>query len=351
MTDSQCIQHLSKFSMRKAQIYFIIIVCCLFVVPQKSLSNPLIKAVGKGDFVKVKSLLAEGMPVDSTDFTKSTALMEASSKGDINIGKYLLEQGANVNAQDFALFTPLYYAAYENNVAMVRLLLENGAKVDSRSDKGATALINYPHYDTMKILLEYGADINAYDDAKMTPLISTALYGDSKTMKLLLANGANVNALSNEFGSALMALAIRAHADEKAKILIEAGADFNLKTPEGYTALMKAAISSNAKLIKFLLDQGANANSVLDVEQKIYMRVSGKTEEFILPVGSTALMIAVCAADIASIKEFLHYKSTDINIANALGETALSYAIKHHRKEIVALLKNAGAKGKAKPQT
>ncbi|TPP59183.1 Ankyrin-2 [Fasciola gigantica] len=70
----------------------------------------------------------------------NTALHIASLAGHIDIVKLLMEYGANVNAQSQNGFTPLYMAAQENHVEVVNHLLNNGANPALSTEDGFTPL-------------------------------------------------------------------------------------------------------------------------------------------------------------------------------------------------------------------
>ena len=59
--------------------------------------------------------------------------------GDYDTVKLLIEEGADVNQKSTGL-TPLMFAARHNKVEIVKLLIENGANLKAKSDKGYTAL-------------------------------------------------------------------------------------------------------------------------------------------------------------------------------------------------------------------
>ena len=55
--------------------------------------------------------------------------------------KILAEKGADVNALDYNKWTPLHYAAWcNNNAETVKILVEKGADVNALTDNKWTAL-------------------------------------------------------------------------------------------------------------------------------------------------------------------------------------------------------------------
>ena len=91
---------------------------------------------------------------------------------------------------------PLYIAARNGRVDTVRALLERGADVSRAKVTGATPLIGAvaeDHTDVVKILLENGADVNLVNIDGATPVYIASYRGHTAALKLLLENGGNVN--------------------------------------------------------------------------------------------------------------------------------------------------------------
>ena len=59
------------------------------------------------------------------------------------------------------------------------------------------AVIN-THYETMKVLLEYGADVNAKSNKGGTALMGAASAGDLRMVQALLDKGADLHARLSE---------------------------------------------------------------------------------------------------------------------------------------------------------
>ena len=114
------------------------------------------------------------------------------------------------------------------------------------------------------------------------------------------------------------------HGQERmAKLLLEHGADPNIKTSADGTPLHISARKGHTAVVGLLLAHGADPN--------IRTRF-----------GWTPLMRAVDRDDLASIKRLLDH-GADVNLKNYDGKSALAYARLHRREVVASLLKSHGA--------
>ena len=108
------------------------------------------------------------------------------------IARVLIRRGANVGAVSMNPMevTPLHSAAAANDIETVRLLLEDGAPVNARQHGGWTALhaaADHGNEDMVALLLEYSADTVAQnDDGKNAAQIAQA-KGHDHLLTLLAA--------------------------------------------------------------------------------------------------------------------------------------------------------------------
>lgn len=112
------------------------------------------------------------------------------------------------------------------------------------------------HLDTVRRLLDQGADINAKGNTGATALMMACWWGHVDIVKLLLDRGANVNAKGLDGYTALMEAA-RYGRFEIAELLLERGAHVNAKTAMGKTARSFAKDKGHTRLEELLLDYGA----------------------------------------------------------------------------------------------
>lgn len=130
-------------------------------------------------------------------------------------------------------------------------------------------------YDSVKTLLELGANPNQHDKFKgKTPVIVAAGNADSKYLKLLLAYKGDPNSIENVFSgpkkrinsgrnsaltkAVLPSVMVKKNL-ENVKLLVEAGADINY-TKKGIiqTALAEALIQDQMDVALYLMEKGAD---------------------------------------------------------------------------------------------
>ena len=90
----------------------------------------------------------------------------------------------------------LVEAVRNQNQQQVRTLLNQNADVNARASDGSTALLWAAHWsdlETADRLIRAGADANAANDFRMTPLSEACTNGSAALVDLLLKAGANPN--------------------------------------------------------------------------------------------------------------------------------------------------------------
>ena len=96
-------------------------------------------------------------------------------------------------------WTPLHLACFFNQPAIAEALILGGADVQARS---RNAMQNAPLHaaaagrsrESVRILLEHGADVNAKQEAGWTALHAASQNGDVEMVGLVIAGGAHVHA-------------------------------------------------------------------------------------------------------------------------------------------------------------
>ena len=108
------------------------------------------------------------------------------------------EDTARVNFEPAVM---LLEAAARNDIDEVRRLLSLHVTPDSTNEDGLTALHQCCIDDSeemMKVLVEFGADVNAADSEQWTPLHAAATCGHLHLVKFLIDNNANLLAVNGD---------------------------------------------------------------------------------------------------------------------------------------------------------
>jgi len=233
--------------------------------------------------------------------------------------------------------TPLLFAARDGNIETVKALLEGGADVNQRSSFGWTALLvatQNRFYQLGVFLLEKGADPNLSNEGGWNPLylatdnrnIESGDYPTRKPdmdhldyIKRLLAAGANPN--------------LRMHSSTETRTVFTNQWLYE----EGATPFLRAAQSGDVVLMKLLLQNGADAS--LSTDHKV-----------------TPLMVASGIGWVEGVTYEWSPQSTyeavkllldlgaDVNAQDTLdGRTALMGAAHKGRNDVIELLVQRGA--------
>ena len=205
----------------------------------------------------------------------------AIHKNAVKIVELLIENGANLSiniyAKEYKIETQLvHYAIQKNSKAILKLLLKNGASVNGLDQLGNPPLSDAAYYgntEAAKLLLEQHAKVNFQNAwTKWTALHYAASQGKSKTAKLLIDHGANVSEkaiyqdddlmTTQPYLTPLVAATIWGFAGRTAtvRVLLENGADPNIKGKYEQTAIHHAAIEDSYGTVELLLKHGANPN-------------------------------------------------------------------------------------------
>ncbi len=216
---------------------------------------------GNGETVKV--LLAAGAKLPDKNKPKFNALMSYLEAGFYSFGgpqpeaekakigiyedglRKLIEAGADAKARDSdSGRTTLMLAALGKTIGTIKILLDNGVSVNAEDKYGNTALMNTVmnrRLEIVELLLKSGADPNQltyYSPGKCQTALMRAGSADGiNIIQVLIANKADVN-LACQDGETALLFAVRNNQVKVVKTLIEAGA--NVKGEQGATALTYA---------------------------------------------------------------------------------------------------------------
>src|SRR5215472_14238454 len=157
------------------------------------------------------------------------AMFRAIRKGDIGYVQAHAAK-AEIEVRDGHGATPLMHAAAFGNFETLKALIDAGADVNARNQMDATALLwAAGDPEKSRLLIERGADVKAQSRQGRTPLMMSAMRpGNSAIVEMILSKGADIQA-RDRFGATALSLAARAGDLDTVKLLLAKGADPNLR--------------------------------------------------------------------------------------------------------------------------
>ncbi|ETS77218.1 hypothetical protein PFICI_11092 [Pestalotiopsis fici W106-1] len=207
------------------------------VTQRDQYQRELTAACARANEERVRRLLTEHEPWTSEKDKAALrkALQKASARHQIGIIRLLLHYGAEVDAGAPDEFPPLYRAAQAGQRAVVEELLKHKPELEAREMR-----------------------------TWQTPLFVASTKGFHTIAALLLAKGARVDAQDRDGRTPLLAIAINPNfkSIETASLLADHGANLEAKDRIGRTPLLWAATNRNYELAQTLLEKGANASAV-----------------------------------------------------------------------------------------
>src|SRR5262249_13760791 len=190
-----------------------------------------------------------------------TRFFQAIRDGDIAFLKESINRN-NIETRDRRSATLLMHAAAFGNLETLRLLIDRGANVNAKNDFDATALL-WAARDPEKarLLVEHGADVNARSKQGRTPLMLASLrHGGSQTVALLLAKGSEVNVKDGK-GDTALGLAASIGEVESMRMLLARGADPDVRNARGESPLIYATKCKSGGAVKLLLQKRVEVNA------------------------------------------------------------------------------------------
>jgi uncharacterized protein len=277
-----------------------------------------------------KALVFEGVDDGNLNSTYPdgglTALHHASRENAINAINMLLSLGADPNILDPEGLSAVRIAAANYNLDLVKILIDNGAdinegllvdvldiKLKPRLRAGTSYNNKYTVVEMLDILFEMGVDVDSNPEFPLPKFGTginggfggtsgqTALYlsvaGNHEDMiDLFLSKGADVNTLNNGNTALIASLKIIGGRrggggnDEDsgpfdftlANRLLEHGADVNVATASGGTALHMAAALGKDEIVEFLIEQGIDL-AVQDSSNRTALDIASGVKAVAIP--------------------------------------------------------------------
>lgn len=304
----------------------------------ETLRQALVKVATKGSLKILRLLLDSGAEINPKKENEVSALFKAAEAGHLSVAAELLNRGADPNWQAKTGQSALFRAADGGHLAVVNVLLERKADPNLRAKNGQTALFLAclrGHNVVVKALLDRGADPDGAkshdgrsgDKDGRTPLLFLASEKSRKwsmeTVKVLLGRGANQDARDSTRRTPLHWAATNGHL-ELARALLsgEAGpttrADVNAAQNRGKTALHLASEHDRVDFVDLLLSHGADVDARSDGRWTPLINAAEK--------GHTSVVARLLAA------------GANVNAELSNHMTALHWASFNGKEDVVRLL-------------
>ena len=281
----------------------------------------------------------EELENDPTVNLQRTPLVHAAYQGQAECVDYLLANGANIDAQDIFGCTALHYACFHECVREARYI------------------------DIVKSLLSYNADLSLRDSQGKTALMCTCLCEGScddlspVSMQLLLDNGADIDAVDNDGWSALMHLCYGPRPRSLFKcvrILLAHNADVDMRDRDGDTLLISLICSrsglgeegdedydeedsndSSTSLVKLLIVEGGADVNIKNGrgESALFYSIISISHEYVFDV---IVQVVVSFALDANLLKLLLEHGADVDEPLSDGKTALYWICEKERDEVAA---------------
>jgi ankyrin repeat protein len=272
---------------------------CCFALPARAVD--LVDLAEQGQVDALKQVLASGADVNTRLNDGSTALHWAVLHDQQEAVSALLDAGADPVALNRNGVSPLFLAVQNGNAEIVASLLKAGADPNTLAESGETILMTAASTgkpEVVSLLLEAGALIDARDpDFKQTALMIAVREGQTAVVDQLLRHGTEVDARTRvgptpvyfppckgtgcgsegvginrsgvphrgerhdaKGGMTALMYAARDGRVEEARLLLDNGADIELREANAISPLLMALLNNQLDVANLLMDYGAEVN-------------------------------------------------------------------------------------------
>jgi hypothetical protein len=189
-------------------------------------------AAARGDVGDIQARIATGENKEAVDVRRRTPLHVAVYQKRHDAARALMRLGADPNRLEIDRYDIITIAAVANDVPMLKIALEGGGNPKAvTSIYDGTALIaaaHLGHAEIVRTLIAAGAPLDHVNNLKWTALIESIVLGDggrnhTETLRALVEAGADVN-IPDGNGATPLALARSRGYRDMVAILEKAGA-------------------------------------------------------------------------------------------------------------------------------
>jgi ankyrin repeat protein len=305
--------------------------------------TPLEVACRRG-FAEIAALLVDaGADVRRRNDVNATPLMAAVVGGKLQIVRMLVERGADVRrcSRGYSTLSTLQVALRHRHFEIAAWLLERGEHYrdpdEGRWEAGILwGLCRLGRTTALQVWADrvFAYSTHPWNEQRQTPLTLACYTESPETLKTILDHGADINKRNAEGVTPLLTACFRKDQSERckfAKLLLDHGADINegggpthnpyavhAASVEGLTPLHQACWDGSKELVELFLSHGADTEKA---DKK-----------------GRAPLLAACANGYAALAELLLGHGADAGVTDDDGRTPLVYACDSNDLGMAAVL-------------
>ena len=289
-----------------------------------------------GKIAIVKMLVEAGADVRATDSEGDTCFILAARSGHTEIVRYLAGlPKVELNHKGRNEHTAWHSAVDGGHSDVVQVLIDAGADIEVKK-KGVFAHEHSPllwacakgKIAIVKMLVKAGADVRRIHEGD-TCLILAAVNGHTKTVRYLVGlREVELNYRGYWWNTALH-WAVRGKYLDVVRVLIDAGADVEVKnedrlSPLHYASISEEDVNGKITIVKMLVKAGAGVRAADNQ-------------------GDTCLTIAARTGHTETVRYLVGLPEVELNHKGSRNRTALFWAVRENYPDVVQVLIDAGA--------
>ncbi|WPG98464.1 Hypothetical protein R9X50_00125500 [Acrodontium crateriforme] len=312
------------------------------VCHDKTMKRSLLYSVRRGNTAVTRLFLDSGMDVNTLYDVrrKRTLLIQAVIFKKYKSAKMLLEYGANIEALDVNEYTPLIYADYEDGYLMIELLLQAGADPNTGSGRPLLSAIKHRNEEIIALLLRFCTKIECQH------VRAALLSEDINTLQILLKDEAFPEIFAEDKSSRVCELTIDGHSRNE-HIELNRN-ELHIAANDDETDTIKALLAQRPADIETVDASGGtplhvatsnNSFNAVRLLSKMGANVNARDGE-----GRTPVLCAIAANQVASAT-LLVALGADLTASDNTGYTCLMAAVQHrdyNRHFFYYIMRNCG---------
>ncbi|MNJ53012.1 Ankyrin repeats (3 copies) [compost metagenome] len=189
-------------------------------------------AAAAGDIEALQQCIEQGVDINVRGKARRTAVLNAAMNDQLEAVEFLIGTGADIDLQDETNFNPFLYGCINGKLELVKMMIRANPNLDLLTRFGGVGLTpacEKGHVEVVRELLTTtNINVNHTNFLGWTPLIEAITLNDGgskqqEIIKLLIEYGANIQ-MTDEYGVTPLELARRKGYTEIEQILLQAGA-------------------------------------------------------------------------------------------------------------------------------